>query len=134
MTLQLTPLTAGLGQREARFTAAIDSDGYVVLAGELDHCGIDGLRAVLDQALFEPGDIVIDVADLSFIDSSALTELLRYQLLVASQQRTLRLVRLSDSVAIVLDLLDLGYLLAPPPESELSQHRTTTRNYPTTPL
>ncbi len=100
------------------FTAAFDFEGRVVLRGELDRSGIDGLRAVLDQALFEPGDIVVDVEGLSFIDSSALTELLRYQLLAASQQRLLRLVRLSAPVAVVLDVLDLGPLLVSPPESE----------------
>jgi anti-sigma B factor antagonist len=119
LTLELTPLTTGVGARDAKFTAAVDSDGRVVLAGELDRGGIDGLRAVLDQALFDQGDILVDVANLSFIDSSALTEMLRYQLLAASQERQLRLVRVSEPVAVVLDLLDLGHLLAPS-ESETS--------------
>jgi anti-sigma B factor antagonist len=107
-----------VSQPSAVFTAAVDVEGHVVLRGELDRSGIDGLRAVLDQALFEPGDIVVDVEGLSFIDSSALTELLRYQLLAASQQRLLRLVRLSAPVAVVLDVLDLGPLLVTPPEGE----------------
>jgi anti-anti-sigma factor len=123
MTLELTAPDAGVNQRDATFTATVDSAGRVVLRGELDHCGIDGLRAVLDQALFEPGDILVDVESLSFIDSSALTELLRYQLLAASQQRLLRLVRLSAPVAIVLDVHDLGHLLAPPFDSESNDPR-----------
>lgn len=101
--------------------ATIDTAGRIILEGELDVGGVDALHDVLEQALLEPRDIVIDVSGLSFIDSRAITELLWFQLRAAALNRHLRLVRLSPPVTRVIDLLDLRHLLvAPVSESSCS--------------
>lgn len=97
------------------FSAAIGPDGHVYLSGELDITGLDPLRAVLDQAVLDSHDLlIVDVAGLSFIDSSAIAELLRYQIAAARRQRQLRLVGVPESIAQVLDILDLRPILMEP--------------------
>ncbi len=93
------------------FTAFIGLEGHVHLDGELDIGGLDALRAVLDQAFLAPGDVTIDAASLSFIDSRAIAELLHFQLLAAAQNRQLGLLRPSATLAKVIDILDLGHIL-----------------------
>ncbi len=96
------------------FTAALQN-GRVVLTGELDIASVESLRIVLDQALLESEEqIRIDAAQLSFIDSVAISELLRYQVAAAVQHRQLRIQRASRSVTEVLNLLDLCPVLMPP--------------------
>jgi anti-anti-sigma factor len=100
------------------FSAALQPDGRVVLTGELDISGLEALRAALDQALCDPGDLLaIDAAQLSFIDSIAITELLRYGLKAAVRNRRLCLEPVSSAVGDVIDLLDLRHVLmeAEPP-------------------
>jgi anti-anti-sigma factor len=95
-----------------RFTATLDGASRVVLAGELDIASVESLRTVLDQVLLEPSELIlIDAAQLSFIDSVAISELLRYQVAAAAQRRRIRLVRVSRVVADVLSLLDLDPVL-----------------------
>lgn len=94
------------------FTATLDGAGSVVLAGELDIASVESLRTALDQVLLEPSELIlIDAAQLSFIDSVAISELLRYQVAAAAQCRRIRLVRVSRVVADVLSLLDLDPVL-----------------------
>lgn len=94
------------------FRAAVHSGGHVVLEGELDVSALDALRATLDQVLLGSGDsIAIDVAGLSFIDSAAISELLRYQIAASARQRHLCLEHVSEQIAAVLEFLDLDHLL-----------------------
>jgi anti-anti-sigma factor len=94
------------------FSAAVGPDGHVYLNGELDIAGLDALRAALEQAVLGPGDLlVIDIAGLSFIDSSAISELLRYQLTATSSRRRLCLTAVPDHIGQILDILDLRDLL-----------------------
>ena len=93
------------------FRAAFDADGHVLLGGELDVGGLESLRSVLNQAFSAPGNVLIDAAGLSFIDSRAIAELLRYQVYAATQRRELCLVRVSATLARVLDILDLRHVL-----------------------
>ena len=96
----------------ASFAATVSPDGRVQLAGELDIGSLPAFRAALDQALLDPGDVVrIDAMRLSFIDSSVVSELLRYQLAAAVQRRQIRFEEVSQSVALVIDLLDLRHIL-----------------------
>ena len=96
------------------FTAALQN-GRVVLIGELDIASVESLRIVLDQALLESEEqIRIDAAQLSFIDSVAISELLRYQVAAAAQRRRLRIESASRPVTEVLNLLDLCPVLMPP--------------------
>jgi anti-anti-sigma factor len=110
-----TAATPATGTFAGGFTATVGPTGGVVLAGELDISGLNALRAALDQALLEPGAwLRIDAADLSFIDSAALSVLLRYQVAAAARHRWIRLEHVSHTVGAVLDLLDLRPVLMPP--------------------
>jgi anti-anti-sigma factor len=100
------------------FTASFVSSRHVRLEGELGNGSLGALRAALEQAFFSPGDIIVDVADLGFISTSAIALLLRFQLLAVRQHRQMQLVQLSPQVARVLDLLDLRHVLASPYSGE----------------
>lgn len=93
------------------FTATSFAAGHVRLEGELDISGLDALRSVLEQALVGSDDVVVDVAGLTFIDSRAISELLRFQLVAAAQSREVLLLRPSPAVARVIDILELGHIL-----------------------
>jgi anti-anti-sigma factor len=98
------------------FHAVVYPDAHVALAGELDVGALDALRAALDQVLLEPDEVVeIDAAQLSFIDSTAISELLRYHVIAAAEQRWLHLERVSWPVGNVLDILDLRHILMDEP-------------------
>ena len=100
------------------FRAAVHPGGHVVLEGELDVSALDALRAALDQVLLGSGEpIAIDVAGLSFIDSAAISELLRYQIAASARQRLLCLDRVSKQVAAVIECLDLDHVLIAKPAS-----------------
>jgi ABC-type transporter Mla MlaB component len=58
--------------------------------------------------------VSLDLAKLSFIDASALSELLHYQLLALSRHQELRVENASDEVAVVLEAFDLQPVLMRP--------------------
>lgn len=94
------------------FRAVVHPGARVILEGELDISALDALRAVLDQALLDPDEVIeIDAAELTFIDSAAISELLRYQVVAAARQRRLHLEHVPSPVTIVLDALDLRHVL-----------------------
>jgi anti-anti-sigma factor len=94
------------------FRAAVGPEGHVSLSGELDVSALDALRAALDQALVDTEDLLqVDIAELSFIDSRAISELLRYQVAAANRHRRLCLEAVPDHIANVLEILDLGDIL-----------------------
>jgi anti-anti-sigma regulatory factor len=87
-------------------------EGHVALGGVLDVASLDALRVALDQALLGSDDLIrLDAAELEIIDSAAISELLRYQLIAISQQKRFSLENVSGLVALILDLLDLRDLL-----------------------
>lgn len=97
------------------FSARLELSGRAVLSGELDIAGLDALRAVLDQALLDAGDIVaIDTAALTFIDSAAIQELLHYELIAAARGKRLWLESANTAIARVLEILDLSQILLAP--------------------
>lgn len=103
--------TFGLTPGE-RFTATIDACGGLVFAGELTGGALDTLHIALDLALLDPGDLIsIDASRLTSIDPSAVSELLRYQLIAAARQRQFCLERATPAVVKTLDLLDVGPIL-----------------------
>ena len=102
---------AGVTQSEP-FVATVRPYGQVQLAGELDIGSLAAFRAALNQALLDCAEVVhIDASRLEFIDSSAVSELLRYQLGAAVQRRQIRFEQVSPPVALVFDLLDLRHIL-----------------------
>ena len=114
--------SAGSWVDDRLFRATVHPGARVTLTGELDIGALDALRAALDQALLEPDETIhINAVQLSFIDSTAITELLRYHLAAAVQHRKLYLEHVSRPVATVLDILDLGHILMN--EADLTQRR-----------
>jgi anti-anti-sigma factor len=55
----------------------MDSSRELRLAGELDMSTIRELSRFLDPKLVEGGDVVLDIADLQFMDSTGLQVLIR---------------------------------------------------------
>jgi anti-anti-sigma regulatory factor len=95
-----------------RFSAYLDSNGWCVLVGELDGGELGILRAVLDQAMLEPSDLVVlDASQLVFIDSRAVGEILRYALAAAVARRHLCIVGARPCVITLLERFELGHIL-----------------------
>jgi anti-anti-sigma factor len=111
------------------FQVAMAPEGQVILAGEADIACLDSLRAALDQAMLEAGTVItVDLADVSFIDTAAISEFLRYQLLASPRHQQFCLKNASGEVALALDVLDLRHILtdgsAPTAEPEIVGHWT----------
>ncbi len=114
MTLVARPSDGVNRHASGHFSAAVDSGGRIVLTGELDITQLGALRGILDEALNRSrGPLLVDAGDLSFIDQSAISELLRYQLLAAAQQRRLWLDPVSEPVGVLVDVFDLQHILGP---------------------
>jgi len=80
----------------------------ISLAGRFDAHEIDSFRFTFEPLLREPGTIVrVDLANVVFVDSSALAELLRSQRAARESDGDLVLVNLSDPVRIILELTAL---------------------------
>ena len=104
--------SATAGRAHSGFRATREDQSHSTLVGEADVTSIDDLRAALDQALVDGGPVVsLDLAELSFIDAAALSELLHYQLLALSRNQELRVERASDEVVAVLEAFDLRPIL-----------------------
>jgi ABC-type transporter Mla MlaB component len=104
MTLLIRPWNDLDGHASGHFNAACDSSCRITLTGELDITQLDTLRGVLDEALDRSGGpIQIDASGLSFLDQSAIAELLRYKLLAASRRSRLWLDPVSDPVWLLVD-------------------------------
>ena len=89
------------------FRAELQQDRRaLVLTGELDMAYTDALSDAVGPLLDEPGDVTIDLAGLSFIDSSGLLGLLRVADRVRDGNLVLRAP--SDPVRRVLDLVELA--------------------------
>jgi anti-anti-sigma factor len=78
----------------------------LVLTGELDMARTDALSEAVGPLVEQPGDVIVDLQGLSFIDSSGLLGLLRIADRV--QEGTLILHKPSDPVRRVLDLVELA--------------------------
>ncbi|NMO52809.1 STAS domain-containing protein [Actinoplanes sp. TBRC 11911] len=101
----------------AQFAAqTTEQDGLVrvALAGECDLAVCAQLDEVLSEALSRAAVVVVDLADLMFLDSSGVHGLIVAH--HAAQQRGGRLVAVNarGAVATVLDLTGVGELLGPP--------------------
>jgi anti-anti-sigma factor len=59
------------------FTVRSDSTGALVLTGELDVATIQDLQDKIDEIMVPGQPIVLDLADLTFLDSSAMHCLVR---------------------------------------------------------
>ncbi len=80
----------------------------VVLAGELDLASASALRAQLDAVVEAgTGDVQVDMADVTFCDSTALSELLVASCRLEENGRRLQVVNPSEFCAHLLQLSGL---------------------------
>ena len=90
---------------EALRIEVLHDERTIVLDGELDMADTDTLTRAAASLAAEPGDLILDLQALTFIDSSGLLALLR----TADRLREGNLVlrKPSDPVRHVLDLVEL---------------------------
>lgn len=115
MSIAVVPRESSLAEAPDCFSAHLEPRGHPVLSGRLDIKALSALRAVLGQALLEPGDIIaIDAGALTFVDQAAIQELLRYELAAAVYGKRLWLESAPIAFVQDLDLLDLRHVLLRP--------------------
>ena len=85
---------------------------FLRASGELDLVSVDDFRAAVREARVGAEEIVLDLRDLTFIDSSALSALVEVRHAVASEGKLFR-VRASEDgpVRTAVELTGLGDLL-----------------------
>ncbi|SCL20917.1 anti-sigma B factor antagonist [Micromonospora rhizosphaerae] len=92
--------------------------GRVVLApvGEIDMAGVRQLERALDAVLDRPGvvEVVVDLAEVAFLDSSGVATLLRAAAEAVGRGATLRVTNPRPVVARVLRITAVDILLGLP--------------------
>ncbi|HEY1489071.1 MAG TPA: STAS domain-containing protein [Micromonosporaceae bacterium] len=96
----------------------------VSLAGECDLTTRSELAAALAEAVNESAVVVVDLTDLSFIDSSGIHELVTAYRAALDRRGALYVRNASDVVATVLEVTGIGGLLAPPTEHGLQKDQS----------
>ena len=95
-----------------------DAPGVLVLAGEIDFSVTPAVRERLLQLMEKIlGDIVLDMADLSYIDSSGLALLLETRRQMQENGRSVRIRSIAPQVRKLLQLTQLGELFGLPEEA-----------------
>lgn len=95
-------------------TSAEDGRAVVTLAGECDLTVRDALTTALLAAVDSAPVIVVDLAELRFIDSSGVHSLITGHHAAQRQGRRLQVVNARGTVARVLEMTGVSELLAPP--------------------
>ena len=90
---------------ESTFRVHAGSDGVWYLAGDFDVAAASLFEATVAARLDDREDVVLDVADLTFLDSSGIRALLRVARRVAP--RSVVLVNPGAAVSTALDLVNL---------------------------
>ena len=101
----------------------IDNGHYIAVTGELDIAATPELSTVLLMAAGSPGSlVVVDLAGVEFIDSSALGTILKAGAEIESAGKQLRVVCASGPVRRLLEMTNLTnrFQLCPTREEALS--------------
>jgi anti-sigma B factor antagonist len=99
----------GIVVRRTRLSGA----PMVVAEGELDIATAPVLEGALDAAIRDTGGVLlVELAGVTFMDSSALNVLLRARALLGREDRTIALVRPPDRVRNLLELAGVADLFA----------------------
>lgn len=102
-----------MAQFEARISPGPDRV-VVALAGECDLSGREELAAVLLKAVTSAKVVVVDLAGLTFIDSSGVHGLVDGHHAAQRAGARLYVINARGAVATVLDITGIGALLSPP--------------------
>ena len=103
---------------EARTTAG-SGRVVVTLTGECDLEGRDDLIASLLRAVEDAEVVVVDLAGVTFMDSSGIHSLVTAHRAARDAGRALHVTGAAGSVATVLEITGVARLLAPSPAAEL---------------
>lgn len=88
-----------------RPTRTHDTGALIVLRGDIDNANADDVRETIATVRRRQGStVVVDMADVTFMDSQGLRVLLEARQALAVEGGLLRLVRLPRCVRMVLDL------------------------------
>ncbi len=89
-----------------------DTDAEIRLTGELDHSNADVFRQHLVSALGRlPRQIVVDLSELTFMDSAGIGEIIRANRLLASRDRGLVIRGANESVTKLLEMLGIHLIV-----------------------
>ena len=87
-------------------------DVVIDLDGEFDMNEVEAFRICFDEVLASSGgEVVVDLTNVTFIDSTAIQALLNARRCLAQQGRDVRLQHFTSPVARVLDLAGLASVL-----------------------
>ena len=102
----------------AGLAATVFADGavtVVALAGEADRATLHVVRdALADVIAYRAGDVVVDLAEMKFMDTGALRVVLDARETLEGSGRHLTLRSPSRSAGRLLGVFGLGYLAGPP--------------------
>jgi anti-sigma B factor antagonist len=97
-------------------------DCGLALQGELDTATAEGFDAALQEALIDSdGAFLLDLSDVSFMDSGGVNALLRARALLGREERALGVICPPGPVRRVLDVIgvaDLFTMFATPDEAQ----------------
>jgi anti-anti-sigma factor len=99
-------------------TAAGDSRVTVVLRGDCDLTARDQLTAVLLEAVSQARSVFVDVAEVSFFDSTGVHALVTAHHAARERNGQLHVVNAVGAVAAVLELTGLDALLRAPADED----------------
>jgi anti-anti-sigma factor len=106
----------------AGLAATVFDDGaltVVALAGEADRATLHVVQEVLADVITDRiGDVVVDLAEMEFIDTAALRVVLRARETLGDAGRQLTLRSPSRSASRLLGVFGLGHLAGPPLSTE----------------
>ena len=87
---------------------ATDGATVIELAGDFDLSGVGEFRACIEELIgSSDGPLLVDLANVTFIDSCAISALLEMRRLVAREHRELRLQHITAPVSRLLELTGL---------------------------
>jgi len=96
------------------------AERHFYLRGELEAANAPAVQASLNDAAAFDTDLVVDCADLTFIDSSGIAVLVRTQQMLAARGRRLRIVNARASTERLFQVTGLTELLHPDTRTDLS--------------
>jgi anti-sigma B factor antagonist len=112
----MDPFPGGVKRAELRVERSTREDGVIRLAvaGEIDMTTGDRFNDTLRQALKEPdlGQLLVDIAELQFMDSNAVAVLARTQRTAAERGIAFGIVNARGPVRHVLEMLGVYELLS----------------------
>ena len=93
-------------------TVYADTDAEIRLTGELDHANADVFRHHLVSALGRlPRQIVVDLSELTFMDSAGIGEIIRANRLLSSRERGLVIRGANPSVTRLLEMMGIHLIV-----------------------